>query len=214
MSISIYHGQSTDVLIDSYDLYVEALKDDVGYYITSGVNKTKEYVSESKIVFATKENNTRYNLDTSGNIYLIRGSELFVSGRFQIALIKMFKNYSLYEGEASTHRLGVVISTSSREGTTKFANGSNSGQSDAVSSIEGIQYFCNLREFDVAGGIFQSIEPLRSLSLTKFLYRTSDTNTYTMVEDFSPLLAGSLNSLIEFQYASRSNTFVNDFHSY
>ena len=55
MSISIYHGQSTDVLIDSYDLYVEALKDDVGYYITSGVNKTKEYVSENKIIFATKE---------------------------------------------------------------------------------------------------------------------------------------------------------------
>lgn len=211
MTISIYHGQSTDVLIDSYDLYVETLKDEVGYYITSGVNKTKEYVSENKIIFATKENDTRYNLDINGNIYLIRGSELFVSGRFQIALIKMFKKYSLYEGETSTHRLGVVISTSSREGTTKFANGASSGQSDAVSSIEGIQYFCNLREFDVAGGIFQSIEPLRSLSLTKFLYRTSDTNTYTMVEDFSPLLAGSLNSLIEFQYASRSNTFVNDF---
>ena len=49
MSISIYHGQSTDVLIDSYDLYVEALKDDVGYYITSGViTNAKSYVINYK----------------------------------------------------------------------------------------------------------------------------------------------------------------------
>lgn len=215
ITISIYHGQSTDVLIDSYDLYVEAQKDENGYYITSGANKTRNYFSNDKIIFASKESDNRYNLDDSGDIYLIRGSELFISGRLQIALIKEIKDSSLYEGEVSTHRVGVVMSTSTREGTTKFTNGVSNGpsygQSDAVSSIEGIQYFCNLKEFDVLGGIFQSIEPLRTLSLTKFLYKTSDTNTYTMVEDFSPLLEGSLNSLVEFQYASRSNTFVNDF---
>lgn len=209
ISISVYHGQSTDILIDSYDLYVEAEKDSNGYYITYGSMAEKKYFTN--VITANKANDTHYDLDSSGTTYLVRGSEIFDSGRFQYALIQKFVSNLLYESSSSSHIVGTVISTGNRLNVTTLSVSYSNGQSKAISSIEGIQIFVNLKEFDFSGGIFQSIEPLRTLKLTKFLYRTSDTNTYTMVEDFSPLLEGSADTLTIFQYASRSNTFVNDF---
>ena len=209
ISISIYHGQSTDILIDSYDLYVEAEKDSNGYYITYGSTVEKKYFTN--IILANKVSDTHYDLDSSGTTYLVRGSEIFDSGRFQYALIQKYINNLLYESSSSSHIVGTVISTSKRVNMTELSISGYNGQSDAISSIEGIQIFYNLQKFDFTGGIFQSLEPLRSLKLIYFYYRTTDTNTYTMVEDFSPLLEGSVDTLTEFQYASRSNTFVNDF---
>lgn len=209
ISISIYHGQSTDILIDSYDLYVEAENDTKGYYITYGSTLEKKYFTN--VIRVNKVSDTRYDLDSNGTTYLVRGSEIFDSGRFQYSLIQKFVNNLLYESSSSTHIIGTVISTSKRLSTTNLSISRSDGQSDAISSIEGIQIFYNLQKFDFTGGIFQSLEPLRSLKLIYFYYRTTDTNTYTMVEDFSPLLEGSADTLKEFQYASRSNTFVNDF---
>lgn len=219
LTITVYHGQSTDILIDSYDLYVEAEKDSNGYYIAYGsteVNEDNEETNiirfeETNIIKANKVSDTHYDLDSSGTTYLVRGSEIFDSGRFQYALIQKFVNNLLYESSSSSHIVGTVISTSKRVNMTELSISGYKGQSDAISSIEGIQIFYNLQKFDFTGGIFQSLEPLRSLKLIYFYYRTTDTNTYTMVEDFSPLLEGSADTLKEFQYASRSNTFVNDF---
>lgn len=221
LSITFRHGVSSIVTTNSFNLYVQVQKDEQNkYYIDYGYNSNnelqKKYFDSSKIIEAYYSQNNYYltsNKNANDLVYLVHGSEIFVSGRMQYQLIKSYNNIAtLYNDNNSQHQIGTILKTKDIIETTTYSSPvNNGGQSDAVSSIEGIQIFYNLTELSIDGGIFSSIEPIKALHLKKFVYKTSDTNTYTMVEDFTPLLEGSKETLISFEYASRSNTFVNDF---
>lgn len=85
--------------------------------------------------------------------------------------------------------------------------GSYFGSNVAVSSLEGIQVFYNLKNLQIRSATnITSLAPLASMQLETFFYYGGYNNTY--ITDFSPLLEGSRHTLKNFVYGISNNNYV------
>ncbi len=210
-TIYINHLNSDDTYINENYLYVLAQKDDTGYYLETNTNK--EYFDSSKYVLANLSNGT-YTLSDSGEYALINASYVFESGVFAKKII----DYSIskynwnYEGInvssiSNGDRLVGKVLTNISSVTELYTN---AWGKDCITSIKGIEYFKSLKILQLTDMMYGSLEGLENISLEKFFYNTNKSNSYVMIEDFSPLIKGSRNSLISFEYGGKGNTLISD----
>lgn len=217
-TVYINHLDSTDTYIDENYLYVLAQKDDTGYYLETNTNKV--YFDSSKYVLANVTNGT-YALSDSGEYALINASYVFESGVFIKKMITDEVKNQFYEKvnfsnlNNNSRRVGKVLTNISSVGElcTKVESSDTSFSGDvydSITSIKGIEYFKSLKILQLAGMIYGSLEGLEDIHLERFFYNTNGSNPYVTVEDFSPLIKGSKDTLITFQYGAKGNTIMND----
>ena len=208
-SISIYHGDDqSDNYIAENNLYVLANKDTNGVYLET--NNGKVYFTKG-IVYADISS-SKYVLNENGAYALIDASYVFESGVFISKIID--ESISREEGTGidiktisdSSRQIGKVLTNISSV-TELYTNPDNY---DTITSIKGIEYFKNLKILQLTGQIYGSLEGLESLSLERFFYNTNGNNPYVVIEDFTPLVEGSKDSLYTFQYGAKGNTIMND----
>ncbi len=211
-TIYIKHLDSTDTYIDENNLYVKAEKDDEGYYLEKS-DTTKVYFDSSKYILAN-EVDGKYIYSESGKYALIDATYIFESGIFIKKMIdgSVTKESSGYEGinitdlSDDSRKIGKVLTNISSV-TELYTNPNNS---DKITSIEGIEYFKSLKILQLTGMIYGSLEPISDLKLERFFYATDYSNPYVTVEDFSPLIKGSKDTLVTFQYGAKGNTLMSD----
>lgn len=207
--IYINHLNSEDTYIDENYLYVLAQKDDAGYYLETNTNKV--YFDSSKYVLANVSNGT-YTLSDSGEYALINASYVFESGVFIKMMIagevtkQEYEKVNILDLKNNSRRVGKVLTNISSVGELY----TNPSSYDTITSIKGIEYFKSLKILQLAGMIYGSLEGLENIQLERFFYNTNNSNPYVTVEDFSPLIKGSKDSLITFQYGAKGNTIMND----
>ena len=210
-TIYINHLNSDDTYIDENYLYVLAKKDDTGYYLET--NTDKVYFDESKYVLANESNGT-YTLSDNGTSALINTSYIFESGVFAKKIIdnSVSKNNWDYEGISlssisnGSRQVGKVLTNI--DSVTELYT--NAWENDCITSIKGIEYFKSLKILQLTDMMYGSLEGLENISLEKFFYNTNKSNSYVMIEDFSPLIKGSKESLISFEYGGKGNTLISD----
>ncbi len=210
-TVYINHLDSTDEYIDENYLYVLAQKDDTGYYLETNSNKV--YFDSSKYVLSTISNGN-YILSDSGDDALINASYVFESGVFIKKIIDEtiksvedgFTGIDLKNLNDGSRRVGKVL-TNIASVSELYAN---SESFDFISSIKGIEYFKSLKILQLAGMIFGSLEGLENIQLARFFYNTNNDNPYVTIVDFSPLIKGSKDSLVTFQYGAKGNTIIDD----
>ncbi len=210
-TVYINHLDSTDEYIDENYLYVLAQKDDTGYYLETNSNKV--YFDSSKYVLSTISNGN-YILSDTGSYALINASYVFESGVFIKKIIDEtiksveggFTGINLENLSNGSRRVGKVL-TNIASVSELYANAESF---DFISSIKGIEYFKSLKILQLAGMIYGSLEGLENIQLERFFYNTNNNNPYVTVVDFSPLIKGSKNSLVTFQYGAKGNTIMDD----
>jgi len=208
-SISIYHGDDQgDNYIAENNLYVLANIDTNGVYLET--NNGKNYFTKG--VVRADISSSNYVINENGTYALIDSSYVFESGVFISKIID--ESISSEEGTGinvktlsnSSRQIGKVLTNISSV-TELYTNPDNY---DTITSIKGIEYFKNLKILQLTGQIYGSLEGLESLSLERFFYNTNGNNPYVVVEDFTPLVEGSKDSLYTFQYGAKGNTIMND----
>jgi len=208
-TIYINHLNSDDTYIDENYLYVLAQKDDQGCYLET--NTDKVYFDPSQYVLANVSDGT-YTLSDSGSYALINASYVFESGVFIKKIIDGSVTNEAYEKVNVTtlsngsRRVGKVLTNISTVGELF----TDSGNYDYISSIKGIEYFKSLKILQLSGMIYGSLEGLENIALERFFYNTNSANSYVTVEDFTPLIKGSKDSLKIFQYGAKGNTIMSD----
>lgn len=211
-TVYINHLDSTDTYIDENYLYVLAQKDDTGYYLETNTNKV--YFDSSKYVLANVSNGT-YTLSDTGEYALINAIYVFESGVF----IKKIIDRSVQSVESGFEGINctTTLRNSSRQVGKVITNISsvselytNPDLYDTITSIKGIEYFKSLKILQLTGQIYGSLEGLENIHLERFFYNTNNSNPYVTVEDFAPLIKGSKDSLVTFQYGAKGYTTMND----
>ena len=208
-TVYINHLNSDDTYIDENYLYILAQKDNTGYYLETNTNKV--YFDSSKYVLANVSNGT-YTLSDSGSYALINASYIFESGVFIKKIIDGSVTNEAYEKVNVTtlsnesRQVGKVLTNISTVGELF----TDSGSYDYITSIKGIEYFKSLKILQLSGMIYGSLEGLENIALERFFYNTNSANQYVTIEDFSPLIKGSKDSLITLQYGAKGNTIMSD----
>ncbi len=208
-SVYIYHGDASDSYIDENNLYILAKQDsDNKVYLET--NNGNVYFTKG--IIKADLSGSNYVFNESGSYALIDASYVFESGVFISKLIdgsitkEEMTGINVVSLSSSTRQIGKVL-TNISEVKELYTNPNSY---DTITSIKGIEYFKSLKILQLTNQVYGSLEGLESLSLERFFYATSGNNPYVVVEDFTPLVEGSKDTLITFQYGANGNTLMND----
>jgi hypothetical protein len=142
-------------------------------------------------------------------VYCVKADSIFKSGRLAHYIISTRSTHEIiYDGDSEKLQYGYLLTSSLILGYTALDVYSDTSDNDVasqnVTSLEGVQIFRNLSAFSVYAGSFTDIDTLKTLHLTSFYYGVSEVASkderHFALNDFSPLVEGSRDTLAVFSY--------------
>lgn len=217
---TIRHGAETSNAAIYYDTYVQVAVVNGQIVLQNAAGETYYVVEGVTAPDATLNlyNNKFYTQYRSGavEIPVVFASTIIQSGRFRdwLQTTKLNNDEGKVFGDSDAVN-GYILSKSFIGSVTALSFG-NFGETNSkgITSISGIEIFYNLKNLTAAAGAFSNIEALSSLHLTSFVYGNSDVGITDfrnfIINDFTPLLKGSQNTLETFSYNGLGTTQMTD----